>query len=192
MANTFDYKVILRDRLDQDMILESNRIQSFPSTWPYHDAKRSIENMAKAGFYYVREEVTEIVDGREVEYVLRGVRCFACRKTLTAQWNSNQNPWLEHSTRWGRCDRNGIREEWGLCPFARHQKPQSEFTVNEFIDLNFDMELVRCMQTLDNRCQWEKDRIRNEFVQLRATELSEQSSQEEEEGGLTVYLCYGK
>jgi len=164
MSECLDYKKVLLERLDLEMIKEDRRLETFGNDWKY-DRRISKENMAMAGFYYVRET-------SQSGNVIAGVRCFACRKTLKADWSDGMDPWMTHSSTWSGSDPE-------TCPFARKWKPISQFTVEEYIDLLAEMEVIRIEKIWDICHQTEHENLKETYGIADLFESSSSASSEE-------------
>ncbi|XP_026523771.1 baculoviral IAP repeat-containing protein 5.1-like [Notechis scutatus] len=95
-----------------------NRLQTL-TAWPFKDnCKCTPENMAKAGFiHHLHAEELDVA------------KCFFCLIELEG-WESNHDPWLEHSKR-----------SQDSCGFLSLSKNFDDLTVEEYYEL--EMERVR-------------------------------------------------
>ncbi|KAM3855239.1 baculoviral IAP repeat-containing protein 5.1-like [Vipera latastei] len=100
----------------REMYEYQNRLQTL-TAWPFKDnCKCSPDNMAKAGFIRHAEE-PEVA------------KCFFCLIELEG-WESNHDPWLEHSKR-----------SQDSCGFLSLSKNFDDLTIEEYYEL--EMERVR-------------------------------------------------
>jgi len=97
---------------DIDMMLCSNRVNTFQN-WPFSEEdKCTPERMAAAGFYGC---------GGSKEPDL--ARCFVCRKEMDG-WEPSDDPWEEHK-----------RSARGRCGYVNLNKKPEDISIQDFIKL---------------------------------------------------------
>ncbi|XP_073975844.1 baculoviral IAP repeat containing deterin [Rhodnius prolixus] len=113
--------------VQDDLSTYQGRLKTFTESWPFSKGKLTRQEMAKAGFFYLKGDC---------------VQCYYCEKELDC-WEEEDDAFVEH------------KNHAAYCPFVKmFSEPPNSVTVHQAIELEKDKLLLSLDRSFE---KWLKD-----------------------------------